>query len=780
MSDSAKAVFLSYAREDAAAARRITEALRSSGIVVWFDENELRGGDAWDAKIRQQIDACTLFLPIISAHTQERGKGYFRLEWKLAVEQTHLMVEGMAFLAPVVVDDTAESGAIVPPEFMKVQWTRLPGALPTPQFVEQVKQLLEGKSSGGPSSRVAVHAPATAASRELSPPSKKSLPGWTWGALTAVVVAIIAAVMVGRKPAPDPRPQIQEPKSQPAPSQTIIPLANDKSIAVLPFTNMSEEKDASAFFADGIHEDILTNLALIRELRVVSRTSVMPYRTTAKSMRQIASELGVTYILEGSVRRSGNKVRVTGQLIHAATDEHVWAEAYDRDLTDVFSIQAELSKKIASELKAALSPEEKKLLERRPTTNTAAYDLYLKARQMNNEGNDTRDELEAEAAMLESATGLDPGFAGAWADLSGIYSQMRANFYDFSAARLAKARAAMETAQRLDPDNPAVIAGAGDFYYYALHDYPRALEHYERLMRMTPNSYSGPFRAGLVLRRQGKWLESLALLHRAAELDPGSAELARNLMVSYRAMRRYRDAIAEQERRVRLLPESLRESFELVRLHFLADGSTREGDELLAGPIAERAGEAAAGYLKQWAASKGDLAAALRIDRERPDLWGPITGGANSLPDKALEGATVSAASGDMAAARGRLEKYPAELRARLVNESENPGLWNSLAKTEALLGHKDEALAAARRSQELLPEARDALSGYFPGMGLAFVQAWTGDKDGAIAGLRHALAINGNVNVHLLKNGPWFAPLKDDPRFQALVNDPKNNAPLF
>ena len=772
MSDSTKAVFLSYARDDAAAARRIAEALRASGLEVWFDENELRGGDTWDAKIRQQIDACALFVPLISQHTQERSKGYFRLEWKLAVDQTHLLAEGVPFIAPVVIDATTEAGALVPAEFLKVQWTRLPGALPTPQFVEQVKRLLAGKPVEAGRSRPA------ARNEDAAPAKKSGVPRWALGGGFAVVVAIATAVYVAQKPAPV-APPVAPAEAKPASTQTIIPLANDKSIAVLPFTNMSDDKD-SGFFADGVHEDILTNLALIRELRVVSRTSVMPYRTTAKSMRQIASELGVTYILEGSVRRSGNKVRVTGQLIHAATDEHVWAEAYDRDLTDVFSIQAELSKKIASELKAALSPEEKKLLERRPTTNTAAYDLYLKARQMNNEGNDTRDELEAEAAMLESATGLDPGFAGAWADLSGIYSQMRANFYDFSAARLAKARAAMETAQRLDPDNPAVIAGAGDFYYYALHDYPRALEHYERLMRMTPNSYSGPFRAGLVLRRQGKWLESLALLHRAAELDPGSAELARNLMVSYRAMRRYRDAIAEQERRVRLLPESLRESFELVRLHFLADGSTREGDELLAGPIAERAGEAAAGYLKQWAASKGDLAAALRIDRERPDLWGPITGGANSLPDKALEGATVSAASGDMAAARGRLEKYPAELRARLVNESENPGLWNSLAKTEALLGHKDEALAAARRSQELLPEARDALSGYFPGMGLAFVQAWTGDKDGAIAGLRHALAINGNVNVHLLKNGPWFAPLKDDPRFQALVNDPKNNAPLF
>ena len=149
MSESPKAVFLSYARDDAAAARRIAEALRASGLEVWFDENELRGGDTWDAKIRQQIDACALFIPLISAHTQERSKGYFRLEWKLAVDQTHLLAAGVPFIAPVVIDDTREGQAVVPPEFLKVQWTRLPGALPTPQFVEQVQRLLSKETVGG-------------------------------------------------------------------------------------------------------------------------------------------------------------------------------------------------------------------------------------------------------------------------------------------------------------------------------------------------------------------------------------------------------------------------------------------------------------------------------------------------------------------------------------------------------------------------------------------------------------------------------------------------------
>ena len=412
MSESTKAVFLSYARDDAAAARRIAEALRASGLEVWFDENELRGGDSWDAKIRKQINDCTLFIPIISTHTQERGKGYFRLEWKLAVEQTHLMVEGMAFLAPVVIDDTREAGAVVPAEFMKVQWTRLPGALPTPQFVEQVKKLLEGK--GAPvSAAVGASLDDARGRRQAAPLQNTGRPMLAVGAVA--VLALGAAVYFALRPAPVAPAAAKVALAEPAPAAA-APAVNDKSIAVLPFENRSEDK-ANSYFTDGIHEDILTNLAHIAQLRVVSRTSVMGYRSTTKQIRQIGTELGVAYILEGSVQRAGNKVRVTGQLINARTDEHVWAQSYDRDLTDTFAIQAALAQEIATALQAALSPQEKARLERAPTSNPAAYDLVLRARQIDRTGNDTRQEVETQEAMLQSAVALDPAFAGAWAEI---------------------------------------------------------------------------------------------------------------------------------------------------------------------------------------------------------------------------------------------------------------------------------------------------------------------------------------------------------------------------
>ena len=377
MTEASKAVFLSYAREDAAAAQRLAEALRSSGLEVWFDQSELRGGDAWDQKIRKQINDCTLFLPVISAHTEERNKGYFRLEWKLAVEQTYLMAEGVPFLAPVVIDDTPDSGAVVPAEFLRVQWTRLPGALPTPQFVEQVKRLL------APPLPMEAGRPRPARRDEgVASPARPLLRMGVLAAAVVLAIGLAATFFATRK----------SPSSSAA--KPPLDLAAAKSIAVLPFTNMSDDKD-SGFFADGVHEDILTSLYLIPDLKVTSRTSVAQYRDTKKTMRQIGQELGVTYILEGSVRRDGKNVRVTGQLIRAATDEHLWAKRYDKEWKDLFAIQSELAQAIAIELQAKLSPQAKKLLERRPTENPAAYDLFLKAREVRNGAGNFRAGLDA-------------------------------------------------------------------------------------------------------------------------------------------------------------------------------------------------------------------------------------------------------------------------------------------------------------------------------------------------------------------------------------------------
>jgi len=773
MSDATSAIFISYAREDSVAADRIAEALRSHGIEVWFDQEELRGGEAWDQKIRGQIRSCLLLIPIVSAHTQGRGEGYFRREWKLAAERTHDMAAGIPFLVPVVIDDTAESAAMVPEEFMRVQWTRLPHGRITPQFAAQVKRLLEApkKAAAAPAARV------LATGAQPAAPRKSGVPLALVGAVA--VVALGAAIYAWLRHPVAESPANLRPEAAATADQPAKPSVYNKSIAVLPFENRSDDK-ANAFFTDGIHEDILTNLAHIAELRVVSRTSVMEYRGTTKKIRQIGQELGVAWLLEGSVQRAGNKVRVTGQLINARTDEHVWAQSYDRDLTDIFAIQAELAQDIVAALQAKISPQEKSLLTHAVTSNPAAYDLFLRAREINRNGNDTREEMENQEAMLKSAVTLDPASARIWAELATVHASFVFTFFDASEARLAKARAAIETARNLEPDSPAVIGGLGTYYYYGLRDYPHALEQFGRLVRQWPNDFFGHFMTGLVQRRQGHYAESLVHLRHAAELDPASPEQARNLVVSLVQMRRYAEAIVEQERRVRLLPESMKESFELVRLKYYLDGSTRAGDELMDGPIAERAGPAkAAGYRKSWAAMKGDLVAAARLDREFPDTSAGGVANAALPVDSALLGATILGAQGDLTGARARVEKFPPELRGRLVQEPKNVALWNQLAQVEAILGHRDEALAAARRAQEVMPESLDALAARGPRFALAFVQAWTGDKATACAELQQLLATTGLFNVHALKNGPTFVPLKGDPRFEAIVNDPKNNAPL-
>src|ERR1019366_1345344 len=252
------AVFLSYARDDSAAARRIADALRGFGVEVWFDQNELRGGDAWDAKIRNQVRTCTLFVPVISATTQARGEGYFRREWKIAVERTQDMAEHIPFILPVVIDATPESAAFVPDQFRRVQWTSLPDSVPSPQFVEHVRLLLS-EPGAAPAQGAAKAAPTRPA------PAGRRSPLLVMAAVAAAAIA--AALFFGL------RPGAKEPAA-PAQATPAAPKVDGKSIAVLPFENMSEDRENNAFFADGIHEDILTNLALVQELRVVSRTSV--------------------------------------------------------------------------------------------------------------------------------------------------------------------------------------------------------------------------------------------------------------------------------------------------------------------------------------------------------------------------------------------------------------------------------------------------------------------------------------------------------------------------
>ncbi len=772
MSDAGKAIFLSYAHEDAPAARRIAEALRSHGLEVWFDENELRGGDAWDAKIRKQINDCTLFVPLVSKNTEARTKGYFRLEWKLAVEQTHLLAEGVPFVAPVAIDDTRENGAVVPAEFLRVQWTRLPGALPTPQFVEQFKRLLTATSAPGVTAPPMPMRHAPAAVSTPASTAKSPFPVALVATLGVAVLTLAAFIVLrpGTKETPAPAGAHAPAGTKPAAD------ISDKSIAVLPFQNLSEDKDANAFFADGVHEDLLTNLAFVRDLHVVSRTSVMQYRNTTKSIGEIARELKVAYILEGSVRRAGNKVRVTGQLIRAATDEHVWANNYDRDLSDVFAIQAELSKAIAGALQAVLSPATKALLERRPTENPAAYDALLRARALRYDAKFTDPHPEIE--LLQRAVTLDPNFSAAWADLAS--RQAYAYFkHETTPEQLAQAKTAIDHATALAPDDPATIEGLGDYYYYGYRDYPRATEQYQRLALVRPNDATVFSSLAFILRRQGRLPECVDNLRRSVQLDPQVLQVGVEFIQTLFSVRRYAESEAAARQFLASHPGNLVVEATLAQTLYAAHGSTNAIRE-----FATRKVPAADQPLQRYLAlgnarALGDWAEAIRLDREQ--RYFDEDDDSPRWTQDVFAAATLAEA-GQREAAKARAAEVVALGEKELIRQPQNAQLWATLAFAHGLLGDRDEALRCTDNARELLPETRDKIIGCQNSAMCASGLAYAGEKERALAEFERLLHTSYGTNAVLdggISAGSW-KPLRSDPRFEALLRDPKNNAPLF
>src|SRR5437764_5561166 len=329
----------------------------------------------------------------------------------------------------------------------------------------------------------------------------------------------------------------------------------EKSIAVLPFQSLSDEKE-NAYFADGIQDDILTNLSKIGDLKVISRMSVMSYRgDSLRNAREIGKALGVGALLEGSVRRAGNRVRVSVQLINANNDEHIWEEDYDTDLTDVFAIQTDLAQKIASALQAKLSPNEKEQLDRQPTNDPNAYLLFIQAHNYANRPEHFRDDSLKAEELFEQAIKLDPKFAAAFAGLSMVESSICHSF-EPTPARREKARLNADESLRLQPDLPEGHLALGFSYYYGDRDYERARAEFEIAKRDLPNEAEAYMAIGAIQRRQGKWAESTANLEKAATLDPKNVSVLTNLGYSYMALRNFEASEKTLDRAIAVAPQS--------------------------------------------------------------------------------------------------------------------------------------------------------------------------------------------------------------------------------
>ena len=404
MTDSSKAVFLSYASQDAASAQRIAAALRAAGVEVWFDQSELRGGDAWDRQIRKQIHDCALFIPVISAHSQERLEGYFRREWKLAADRTHDMAEEKAFLVPVVIDDTPERSASVPDKFREVQWSRLPGGETPFAFADRVQRLLSASATHVPAP---IHSPVVKPTALQHAPSTQAVSRRPVLALVALCLAVAGAgyvaidkFMLSKQADVGMRASL----GVGTPAQGTIP---EKSIAVLPFVDMSEKHDQE-YFGDGMAEEILNLLVKIPELKVIGRTSSFSFKGRQADLPSIGKALGVAYIVEGSVRRSSDRIRVTAQLVDARDGSHRWSSTFDGNPTDVLRLQDDIAVRIAHSLKLEVSSQ---IQQRATVRSPEAYEFYL--RGLRELDTSTQDDNETARKHFQRTLAIDPLFSPA-------------------------------------------------------------------------------------------------------------------------------------------------------------------------------------------------------------------------------------------------------------------------------------------------------------------------------------------------------------------------------
>jgi TolB-like protein/Flp pilus assembly protein TadD len=545
----------------------------------------------------------------------------------------------------------------------------------------------------------------------------------------------------------------------------------DKSIAVLPFENLSAEKE-NAYFADGIQDDILTNLSKIGDLKVISRTSVMGYRGKTPSVREIGKTLGVSTILEGSVRRAGNRVRVNVQLIDANTDQHIWANDYDRDLTDVFAIQTDLAQNIANELQAKLSPSEKAQIENKPTQNSEAYLAFVRANDLWSKSYDDLEQLKLGEQTYQRAIDLDPNFALALARYSQLESWLVHSF-EGTPERRQKARELARRALELRPDLPEAHLAQGFVYYYVDNNFDTAASEFEIARRGLPNASEVYLSLGAIQRRQGKWAESNANLEKAVSLNPKDVWSMQNLAISYEMQRKWDAANKVLDRAIAIDPNA----FGILEIK--AKTAIEEKGDLT---VAER------------------ILAKMDMTKITPELQLKIAGGrvtllvfkrqfaeaareAEKIQDAAIAGfpgalcgkytglGAARKASGDEAGARAALLKAK-DLAQELVKKNpDDPNAHAQLAQILAWLGEKDAALAEIQRAQQILPESKDAFGGPDISKTAAEIHAILGDTTGAIALLDHMLQVPSPVTVAVLQLDPVWDPLRKDPRFQALID---------
>jgi TolB-like protein/class 3 adenylate cyclase/Tfp pilus assembly protein PilF len=549
--------------------------------------------------------------------------------------------------------------------------------------------------------------------------------------------------------------------------------AAEKSIAVLPFENLSEEK-ANAFFADGVQDEILTNLAKIADLKVISRTSVMQYKTgVARNLREIGQALGVAHLLEGSVQRAGGKVRVNAQLIDARTDAHLWAQTYDRDLADVFAIQSEIAKTIADQLQAKLSPSEKAAIEKPPTTDLVAYDLYVRANVLR-EGISfnaarTQENLLQAAHLLEQAIARDPTFFLAYCRLAEAHDLIYFVGTDHTPARLALANTAIQTALRLRPNSGEAHLAVAEHLYRGYRDHDGALAELTLARRALPNEPLVFELTGFITRRQGRWEESTTDLKRALELDPRNLFFLQQLSFTYDLQRRYRDLAAVLDQALKLVPSDPDTRVARASIDLAERADTRPVHATIEAVIAEDP-NAARTIAERWfyiaMCERDNLGVSRALAVVPPE---GISAGSTWLPRTYFEG-VAARARGDATVASAALTAARAEVEKTTREQPDYAQGLAALGLIDAGLGRKEDAIQKGRRAVELVPVSKDVIDGADLILNLALIYTWTGEKDLALEQLAEAAQLPSNLNYGWLRLHPDWDLLRGDPRFEEIV----------
>jgi TolB-like protein/class 3 adenylate cyclase/Flp pilus assembly protein TadD len=581
---------------------------------------------------------------------------------------------------------------------------------------------------------------------------------------SAIALAISSLIFFYRAP---PR-SVTSTVSRAAPNNAPVSIP-EKSIAVLPFENLSKEEE-NAYFADGVQDEILTGLAKVADLKVISRTSTMQYKSGApRKLREIGAALGVAHVLQGSVQRAGNRVRVNAQLADARTDRQLWAQTYDRDLADVFAIQSEIAKAIADQLQARLSPNEKSEIERSPTSDIAAFEFYAQAKNVLAIRNAKANLLEA-VGLLNQAVSRDPSFFQAYCQLAHTHDRLYFLGYDHTPARLALAEAAIQAAFRLHPNaGEAHLARAQNLYRGYL-DYDAALAELEVAAQTLPND-AGVFELkGYIQRRQGKQEEAVRSLVRAIDLDPRNTFTLQQIALSYHHLRRFAEEKAVLDRALGIEPNDVDSKIAraFVEFHWKAD--SRPLHQML-DSIQVTNPAAAQGVPEAWqicALAERDVAAAKNAviaAGENP----PLIDEAVNFSRPFIEG-VIARMTKDDEKARAAFTAARAE-QEKIIQAQ--PGYGPPLCVLgliDAGLGRKEEALREGRRAVELLPVEKDAINGIAMIKYLAMIAGWVGDKDLACEQLAVAIRPPSRLTYGQLKLLPFWDPLRGEPCFEKIV----------